>query len=391
MRNLSMLLLFLFTIGCGSSESPAKNNDVVVIVDANNTSNVGNENNSNATNGASNTTGGTNSNDTPPPPTAEEFLQRTREIACDAAFNCPTSANRYLVQYTGRFGDIEGCLESREVTYARHFDIEGSVDAGTIVYNGDTAADCLREMQERLCDGTWGRAVGGIESCRNVLQPTLAEGQRCASSFECVDSFCDTRLTCGERVCTAFSPCGTERCLSGEYCDQAQMRCESRKPEGAACNFGQCDSFYACDAVEGGTCVPWGTLGQGAGCVIEQSCGVGLMCHPDDRICVPVTFGGTGADCGVRGGEHCEPGLSCRVPNGSDTGQCGEPLAQGASCRSTAGCADGLICDVWADDTCEPERPAGAVCQSGAQCASGSCPGGMGSSADGVCEAVCNL
>ncbi len=376
------LLLSLVGMSCGPADN-APNNAVVIV------------NNTATTNNA--TIAATNNGTTAPnntivdvPLTVEEFIATARRTYCEVPQTCPNAATLSALRAVGRYATVDECLASAEVTYSEIYRIAEGVAAGRIAYNADDAAKCLEDSAQAMCDGRWGRVLGGIPSCAGILSGTVAPGQTCASFWECDGGYCDTQQPCATRTCVSYgTTCGAGECdTDTEYCERPAEVCRPRKAAGSTCDYGQCQTGNFCTTVQGGTCAAWAAQGAGRACVIDLACETSLVC--EDSACAAPTFGTRGDACSWKGAAGCEPGLVCRVPEGGDVGVCGAPLLVGESCRTDSACAGGLHCDVWNDDTCQPDKSDGAACQSFAQCASRSCPGGMGSAADGTCEPTCS-
>lgn len=391
MKQMAQIVLVAVLCGSACGDPGDKADEIVVIVNSDTSSNVGGS--TNQTTGSSNNTTSTVPNHTTIAMSLsiEEYLPRARELYCEALFNCPNTNTIYGLLAMSRYGSVEGCVEAQNSNLDLELSaVNAGIEAGRIRYDGERATECLEAITKWWCDEESGRRVEGIPECVDVLSGALELGQQCASAHECAEGWCDTQAPCSERTCVQIQEsCGDDFCVtSSEFCDRSSDTCRARRPAGSACSFGQCERGTACTFVTDGTCASWGSQSASAPCVIDQVCAPGLVC--DDSACRPTTFGGAGAACSSSRAANCEPGLVCRIPAGSQTGTCGQPLGRGASCWADWSCEPGLMCDSWNGRTCEPFLDDGETCQSFAQCASNRCPGGMGSSADGVCEPACS-
>src|SRR5262249_35649504 len=132
------------------------------------------------------------------------------------------------------------------------------------------------------------------------------------------------------------------------------MVCMARKPAGAACTYIGCQPGLHCAGPEGSSvCRGPGQVGDWCpfAVTVERNCALGLVCGGD-----PSSTSGT---CGLRVGEgaackgsgQCQDGILC-VAAADGTAACARPLAEGAACvplpafgSGEPGCALGLVCD----------------------------------------------
>lgn len=383
MKRTSLIVLSLVAAACG--EPSQKEPPVVIIANNTTTPNLVTTSNS-ATNGPTN--GATNN--VRSSLSAEEFIARYQTTFCAAIFECPNAVTLGYLRSYSRHGTAEACASAEDVAYGPVYDVPGAIEAGAIAYDPAHAEQCLADLRAAFCDGTLNRTgTWGIPSCFDALRGTVPLGGPCVTAYDCADGYCNSGSACGMGVCTrSAQDCGGTRCdTESEYCDFATESCRPRREPGASCDYGQCATGAFCDAAQGGTCVAWGSTPAGGACVIEYSCATELIC--DENRCAAPVFGAAGAPCTLSGARACEPGLVCRLAARETEGTCGAPLPAGSSCAADFVCAPGTMCNVWGDSTCTPYRADGETCQSFAQCASRSCPGGMGSAADGTCATAC--
>ncbi len=256
---------------------------------------------------------------------------------------------------------LEGCCKKASFEYDEASckaqltnDIQRSADVvkrGKVTYEKDAAEACIDAYKSRaaLCSedaGTPPPASGfepHIEACIKVFKGTVAPGGECTESAECVADFPREIGTC-----SADNRPGADR--TKKVCYKlvkaaAGEDCSSAKPTDLEVR--QCDPATA--YCEGAT--P----------------GAARKCRAYAKV---------GENCGNATAGQCDPraGLFCDFASQ----KCAGLPAAGQPCSVTFQCAKGAFCErattPTGANTCVAQRPDGTECDSGAQCASGSCP-----------------
>jgi hypothetical protein len=215
--------------------------------------------------------------------------------------------------------------------------LQAAVANGTIVYHGDRAQACIDQFNSASC----GALSAGPGNCADVFEGTIATGQPCDLSEQCVSTYCDTSgggTTCPRGTCRALAAAGgscttDSQCMSGLYC---------------AMGTG-----------------PMGT------CTAEIA---------------------SGGACDQTMNPHCANGLSCVTPMGSTMGTCGTPAAAAEGQPCTGLCDTGLVCAYsgMGSPTCRRPRTDG-TCQLAfgalTDCGSGQTCTGTFTTPNGMCVA----
>ncbi|MBA3538303.1 MAG: hypothetical protein H0T79_01620 [Deltaproteobacteria bacterium] len=86
-------------------------------------------------------------------------------------------------------------------TSARPASVEGSITAGRIVFSAPAASSCLAGIVAPDCATLFTTGPTEPTTCREALLGTVADGELCDVSLDCLndDSICDLQTT----VCTA--------------------------------------------------------------------------------------------------------------------------------------------------------------------------------------------
>jgi hypothetical protein len=338
--------------------------------------------------------------DIPPITPLSEFPARFTASVCDGLFRCAPRDDREVL-LRALLGDRTGCVASLGTGHNPVVtDLVRAVAMGIVTYQGDAASLCL----ERLST-TCGPLFQTALVCPEAFTGTVAPGQGCSTSFDCVPSaWCDHGSgcpgTCRPRVGT------------GQSCRGSDVECE-QVPYGMprACKRGSAGSATCVEvatgtsAGEGQTC---GTVVSSTTAATTTRCREGLWCQTSEGsagICRPAIADGspcTSAGAVCSSGAACLPtgvgaALSCQriilqsavgsrcSTNGPEVCDIRQSLACVAgTCRTTAGSA--RACDArsvlacGSDQGCDPTsmscgslREAGASCAHSLQCVSGDC------------------
>ncbi len=136
----------------------------------------------------------------------------------------------------------------------------------------------------------------------------------------------------------------------------------------------------------GADCSEGGDVCDGKGnCVLD---------HCNDQI---ADADETDEDCGGNSCSRCDLDKSCELGRDCASGVCVHDDSQGTGsagvcrpCGSTADCQLDFACDKnIAGGTCVPKKVNGQKCATGAECASGFCPGADGVCCDTPCDGTC--
>ncbi len=245
-----------------------------------------------------------------------------------------------------------------------------AVDAGTMTYDPALGSACIAAQRELGCDVF---ISASPQACRDMFTGTIAEGDACSVSEECVgDAYC------AGSACPDVPGTCTPRKASGEACTSAD-ECQL----GLACENGVC---RAPQSASGGTCGG----STGLGCPIDELC---VAEDGEPGTCTPLTTvfdGAIGEPCDLRAFDLCSPELSCVVTGVEGTTpvmECETIASSGGACNAGIPevCPAGEYCDAQPlmgrfEGTCQPKPGEGEACAqtaSGLACAQGlSCIGG---------------
>jgi hypothetical protein len=243
--------------------------------------------------------------------------QCNNEMSCDGGIN--TTRCMAVAQHT--------CDETAAA-------MEGDIDAGRVLWEGQMARNCLQTMQEylttmrsamcgdylayyqvyygaRTCDDGRESWDGGIAElwddesfadCNRVFRGQVATGQSCGQDEVCVSATC-TAADGGCGVCAVAPDAGvptvrdggcvvhqgdggyTRACSPGWTCDETTEACLRKRAANEPCGpgLGECSlgCGYRCSDVDGGpgTCVPLPGAGQpcqGTTCARGHGCTTSL-------------------------------------------------------------------------------------------------------------------
>ncbi len=173
------------------------------------------------------------------------------------------------------------------------------------------------------------------DGCSNIC--LLEDGEPCADNAQCESTICDA---VDSNTCEPANACGNGAVEAGEACDDGNAvagdgcgpECLFELGAGPCIDNAQCESTI-CDALDGNTCEPVNTCGNGT---IE----IAEMC--DDGNTVP--------------GDSCDPQCLFELGAGpcTDGNQCGSgvcnELAAIPVCAEPVGCGNGVL---DADEACD--------------------------------------
>ncbi len=279
-------------------------------------------------------------------------------VECAAGLRCIGPADAKTCQPPG--GSAAPC------------DVDADCAAGLQCQDGSCAAPVA---DGGACQGKG--PCGALSACLGgVCAAAKDQGAGCAMDDDCLPGLFCAEVLAG--VCKGpgaeGAPCqGHASCLPGLACDQASGTCVARPPIGALCVGGACQGGAGCDhgaaggGLDAGKCaslpaeasaclasetpcagglvcvdgkVCGAPLALGAACPHVGACQPGLICHPQQKLCVaPPAV--AGQPC-LQG--QCGAGLYCSGGEGGSQGVCAALLQIGSACPSGAGCGEGLTC-----------------------------------------------
>jgi hypothetical protein len=243
-------------------------------------------------------------------------------------------------------------------------DLEASLDAGRVRFDGVLAADCFG-VPSTAC------ANARPAECWNVVRGLVAAGGVCTGNADCQEG-----LECrGGNTCP--STCALPRCDAGSVelrdggCEQPLPPTPTQgKSLGEPCAAAsECAAGFTCKR---GSCL-FDRAAEGEACARERLCQVGLFCV--EGACSRGLA--AGASC-INTFVPCEVDLSCTA-DGQAGATCAA-LREGAPCTTACDLAGRLRCDLGA---CRPPVSEGAPCERSSQC--------RGACLEGRCAPVCGL
>ena len=267
----------------------------------------------------------------------------------------------------GLVDDLITCSKAGQNDFA-DADLIAAAEAGTVVYDGAAAAECLAGLTAS-CDRTLQNFTP--DACDRVFGGTVGDLGTCAINRECLSNSCAVTpcsTTCCEGGCQGSSPpvrptlgqsCLTNPNCVDSYCDLNTNTCSAYIPAGASCPFGgSCARGLECS---NGTCMQ--LPATGAPCTQLYDCSsIGDYCGAS-ATCTP--YGLTGSAC--TSDVMCAPWYRCDTT----TSECALRPVAGDSCDN-ASCIDASYCDATTQK-CVALLPAGAGCTSIEQCQSMQC------------------
>jgi hypothetical protein len=248
------------------------------------------------------------------------------------------------------------------------------IAAGTVKYHPELAADCLAaQSADRACSTPENFCF------MKTFEGLIPANAPCHNDYECPPN----------------GACWAPNEFALNLCVQSVCVLVGDKPGDACTEIPLC--YPGIVTCLGGTCVPYGALGDACGLSSEPACGPGLRCDLVSQSCMPLAVGSAcGSDLDCVGTEYCDNG-DCRPRiavgsscNGAPTSCVGWAACNrqtflceagghpGQPCGSSMGddsLCIGSVCDFNADGThtCVAPLPLGEACTSGTQCASGGC------------------
>src|SRR5262245_48463220 len=159
--------------------------------------------------------------------TVSTYVQRSIDLVCEKSFECCDST-----EIMARFGFFNVTTEAQCKSTLGAFanigvnDLNASISAGRIKFDGDAASACLALFEGLSCaefSSTDSEQMAVAAGCTNPIQGQVANGGACSDDDECVSENCvgasDDPPTDG--MCEALPDAGAEcdsDCAPGYYC-----------------------------------------------------------------------------------------------------------------------------------------------------------------------------
>lgn len=247
-------------------------------------------------------------------------------------------------------------------------EIQHSVEAGRVAYDGEAVAECLDTLGSASCDLTTESARVTPQSCKDAIKGAVAAGGTCYDSGDCQSARCDLP-DCGNACCMGTCQDGPAEVTVGQSC--ADAPCDDR----SFCQNGTCQALLASGAAcQGSDECGFGLMcgndactaaaHRGDACVDGDCAEIGDRCDSTDHCAALVAVGGA-CSGGIAGLFDCQRPLVCN----DTTLKCEAAPTAGQACQFF--CGGNLFCND--QNTCEAPRADGAACGSNSECASDFC------------------
>jgi hypothetical protein len=144
----------------------------------------------------------------------EEVPARIAQLTCRRRLDCCQPGER-----SGLPEELAACEQELGEQLGPFFESYArEVGAGRAGYDGVVAADCLTALESAPCDEarTWEPLLAGGR-CQFVV-PTLADGEDCRTSYECIDGFCQGPGADRDGRCVSPRLADGQPCERGEDC-----------------------------------------------------------------------------------------------------------------------------------------------------------------------------
>lgn len=263
--------------------------------------------------------------------------------------------------------------------------------AGKLDYDGGQGQKCLDAISAQSCDTTAEDARVLPEACARMFHGKVAEGGDCDLDEECGSGACDKGVcpdgTCCEGMCAADhrgakvgEACATTADCVDSYCDVADHSCHALVAAAGQCSSDfQCDYGLACVSASPslpGACTALPRIGEA--CPNQRCAELGALCDATFHCVALALPGGTcssNADCsslaecdtashqcvnhptlGMPCSSVCARESWCKF-DAQGNGTCIAPLANGTACEDSYNCQSqncrpGPIFDSCEDPTC---------------------------------------
>lgn len=245
----------------------------------------------------------------------------------------------------------DACIDTAQAACAADFDgYRAALDAGLLAFDYTHVQACALAIQSGASRCGPPAQPQAQQTCGELLTVPVELGAPCPdvafqdttrSPLLCAKGAGRCRSSSGKRTCTALAERG-EGCEGHVDC-AGTMRCVPATP-------GQRKALICQDASK-----------AGAPCVTDQDCWGKLLCSPKLGVCIK--GGGASAPCDDM--QPCGSGFVC-----APSRRCEERSTIGTSCRAHVECPTGATCDgLTLQGSCVALLPAGATCTTTAACA----------------------
>ncbi len=305
--------------------------------------------------------------------------QTLAAAVCEKAQSCYGNAALELVFFD------EDCTTTMQSLLENTFvaNVQESVQAGTLEYDGSAVPGCLQEFAALDCEDV---TIAFPEGCKQALSGLQPVGGACNHSLECdVGLYCDNKScpgTCAAPL-TEGTPCADgDTCADGLTCFQGA--CAALGHQGDECGadlWPGCLTGMLCvgdnkDMMMPGKCYETVALFSAN---TDQSCNFGgtpTLCVENNSCpvfqLVPkcVMKAPAGGPCELAVPDMCREGEYCNAGTCTPLPKAGEPCATGIiikpACEAYSRCVNG---------TCIKLDNNGSSCTQPGECYSGKCAG----------------
>ena len=345
---------------------------------------------------------------------ASSFIQSVAQITCTYD-ECMEELSPTAIQ--------QACAMIPQYALDEASNVSKAVLAGRTTFNSAEAQACLSALAALNTTNCWGASVPrttpdttfNSPACNSVFTGTVAPGDTCYESTECLNGFCNANLNQCPGQCqvdrTADTLCeSNSECSAGMVCYSAtggEGYCATPAAAGASCLAGPCQDGLVC---AGAVCV---TPAAGMSCS-SGGCGANLTCQVNETTGAGTCAALLAAGAACSQSADCAGNQLCAPTTNTGAFTCTSPGGMGAACSPNAGaggsCFADLICDstsltcvtlpgvgqpcnqgqcastaycdqTGASPTCAALKAAGAPCTSSQECKEAACSGGP----SGVC------
>jgi hypothetical protein len=326
MRRISLPLTCMMLLSGFACSSPSGGNGVG---GAANTGGAGGTGGAAGATGGSGATGGAGGANSDGGLTPEQACVDWADALCRKDNEC---LNGYFATW---YGDNDACVKSMVATGCNiKLGAPGSADTPA------TLAACAAGRRSASCAEVYENEVVACFAQRGQL----GNGARCVTQSQCQSQYCAIPFGAECGICTpliqAGGACtgapgecaGSLTCVGG-VCGRLPDLGEACSPD-VGCRFGlRCLS---------GRCAPPPAAGESCATV---ACGRYLVCR--NGVCEPWQYTTPGERCDVQAGPQCGRSGSCQKPDGSTSGVCIAPVAEGQACDDLYGpyCLPWLHCN----------------------------------------------
>ena len=129
--------------------------------------------------------------------------QELTSLGCDRAFECRASVPADLEPFFALiFGEnAQACVTNLTPPQTEDDAVRAAIAEGRTTYHADRAETCYNGAAAATCEEFWANdETASSMACDTTFEGTIADGETCAVSVECVSQDCD------EGMCLAEEP-----------------------------------------------------------------------------------------------------------------------------------------------------------------------------------------